>query len=47
MSRFPGSPKVMKAAIIGLDPANPPMNVNVFENNPETILPRRGRQDRI
>jgi hypothetical protein len=37
MSSFPGSPKVMKGAIIGLDPSNPLASVIIFQYNPETL----------
>jgi hypothetical protein len=37
MSSFPGSPKVMKGAIIGLDPMNPLASVIIFQYNPETM----------
>jgi hypothetical protein len=37
MSTFPGSPKVMKGAIIGLDPANPLARVIVFQYNPDSL----------
>ena len=37
MSSFPGSPKLFKGAIIGLDPFNPVASVIVFQYNPETL----------
>lgn len=37
MSSFPGSPKVMKGAIIGLDPSNPLASVIIFQYNPEAL----------
>jgi Contractile injection system tube protein len=37
MSGFPGSPKVMKGAIIGLDPFNPLASVIIFQYNPDTL----------
>jgi hypothetical protein len=37
MSSFPGSPKVQKGAIIGLDPFNPLASVIVFQYNPEKL----------
>src|SRR6266403_1049642 len=37
MSSFPGSPKVMKGAIIGLDPFNPLASVIIFQYNPNTL----------
>jgi hypothetical protein len=37
MSTFLGSPKVMKGAIIGLDPANPLASVIIFQYNPDAL----------
>ncbi len=37
MSSFPGSPRVMKGALIGLDPFNPLASVIVFQYNPESM----------
>jgi hypothetical protein len=37
MTTFPGSPKVQKGAIIGLDPFNPLASVVVFQYNPDTL----------
>lgn len=37
MSGFPGSPRLFKGAIIGLDPLNPLASVVVFQYNPETL----------
>lgn len=37
MSTFPGSPKVQKGAIIGLDPFNPLASVIIFQYNPDTL----------
>jgi len=37
MSTFPGSPRVMKGAIVGLDPINPLASVVVFQYNPDTL----------
>ena len=37
MSSFPGSPRLFKGAIIGLDPFNPLASVVVFQYNPETL----------
>jgi len=37
MSSFPGSPKVLKGAIIGLDPVNPLASVIIFQYNPDTL----------
>ena len=37
MSSFPGSPKLVKGAIVGLDPFNPLASLVVFQFNPETL----------
>lgn len=37
MTSFPGSPKVQKGAIVGLDPFNPLASVIVFQYNPDTL----------
>lgn len=37
MSSFPGSPKVMKGAIIGVDVFNPLASVIIFQYNPDTL----------
>jgi hypothetical protein len=37
MTSFPGSPKVAKGAIIGLDPFNPLASVVIFQYNPEQL----------
>ena len=37
MSSFPGSPRLLKGAIIGLDPANPLASIVVFQYNPDTM----------
>lgn len=37
MTTFPGSPRLQKGAIIGLDPVNPLASVVVFQYNPETL----------
>lgn len=37
MSSFPGSPRLQKGAIVGLDPFNPLASVIVFQYNPETL----------
>jgi hypothetical protein len=37
MSSFPGSPKLIKGAIVGLDPFNPLASVIVFQYNPERL----------
>jgi hypothetical protein len=40
MSTFPGSPKVLKGAIVGLDPFGPLASVIVFQYNPEALTRR-------
>ena len=37
MSSFPGSPRLLKGALIGLDPMNPLASVVVFQYNPDTM----------
>jgi hypothetical protein len=37
MSGFPGSPRLFKGAIIGLDPFNPVASVVIFQYNPDTM----------
>ena len=37
MSAFPGSPRLLKGAIVGLDPLNPLASVIVFQYNPDTL----------
>lgn len=37
MTTFPGSPKLQKGALVGLDPFNPVASVIVFQYNPETM----------
>jgi hypothetical protein len=37
MSGFSGSPRLLKGAIIGLDPANPLASLVVFQYNPDTV----------
>jgi hypothetical protein len=37
MSSFPGSPRLMKGAIIGIDPFNPLASVIIFQYNPDTL----------
>jgi hypothetical protein len=37
MSSFPGSPKVQKGAIVGIDPFNPVASVVVFQYNPDKL----------
>lgn len=40
MTAFPGSPRLIKGAIIGLDPVNPLASVVVFQYNPDTMTRR-------
>lgn len=40
MTSFPGSPRLFKGAIIGLDPVNPLASVIVFQYNPDTLTRR-------
>lgn len=37
MSSFPNSPRLLKGALVGLDPAKPLASVVVFQYNPETM----------
>jgi len=37
MTSFPGSPRVMKGAIVGLDPINPYASIVIFQYNPDTL----------
>ncbi len=38
MTTFPGSPRLLKGAIVGLDPFNPVASVIVFQYNPDTMM---------
>lgn len=40
MTAFPGSPRLIKGAIIGTDPINPLASVIVFQYNPDTMTRR-------
>jgi hypothetical protein len=40
MTTFPGSPRLVKGAIVGLDPAKPLASVIVFQYNPDTLTRR-------
>jgi hypothetical protein len=40
MTTFPGSPRLLKGAIVGLDPANPLASVIVFQYNPQQMTRR-------
>jgi len=44
MTTFPGSPRVLKGAIVGLDPLNPLASVIVFQYNPESLTRRLAAQ---
>ena len=37
MTAFPNSPKVLKGAIVGIDPFNPLASIAVFQYNPDTV----------
>jgi hypothetical protein len=37
MTTFPGSPRLQKGAIVGLDPANPLASIIIFQYNPDTL----------
>ncbi|HEY0558270.1 MAG TPA: hypothetical protein VGG20_28725 [Thermoanaerobaculia bacterium] len=37
MSTFPGSPRLIKGAVVGIDPFNPLASVILFQYNPETM----------
>lgn len=40
MTTFPGSPRLLKGAIVGMDPVNPLASVIVFQYNPDTMTRR-------
>jgi hypothetical protein len=40
MSTFPGSPRIFKCALVGMNPAIPIPNVILFQYNPETMTRR-------
>ena len=40
MTTFPNSPRLMKGALIGLDPVNPLASIIVFQYNPDTMTRR-------
>jgi hypothetical protein len=40
MSSFPGSPRLTKGALVGLDPVNPLASVIVFQYNPDSVSRR-------
>ncbi len=50
MSTFPNSPRLLKGALIGVDPFNPLASVVVFQYNPDTMTrrlePRTGERRR-
>ncbi len=37
MTTFPGSPKLLKGAIVGVDPLKPLASIIIFQYNPETL----------
>ncbi len=40
MTTFPGSPRLIKGALIGIDPLNPLASIVVFQYNPDTMTRR-------
>jgi len=38
MSSFPGTPRLVKAAIVGIDPFNPLASVIIFQYNPDKLV---------
>jgi hypothetical protein len=40
MTTFPGSPRLLKGALVGIDPSNPLASVVVFQYNPDTLTRR-------
>lgn len=40
MTTFPGSPKLLKGAIVGIDPFNPLASIIIFQYNPDTLTRR-------
>jgi hypothetical protein len=40
MSSFPGSPRLLKAALVGVDPDNPLASVIAFQYNPDSLTRR-------
>jgi hypothetical protein len=40
MTTFPGSPRLLKGALVGLDPLNPLASIVVFQYNPDTLTRR-------
>ena len=40
MTTFPGSPRLIKGAIVGIDPVNPVASVIAFQYNPDTMTRR-------
>lgn len=40
MTTFPGSPQLIKGALVGMDPMNPLASVVVFQYNPDTMTRR-------
>lgn len=40
MTTFPGSPRLLKGAIVGMDPNNPLASIIIFQYNPDTMTRR-------
>jgi hypothetical protein len=40
MTTFPGSPRLLKGALVGMDPMNPLASIIVFQYNPDTMTRR-------
>jgi hypothetical protein len=40
MTTYPGSPRMLKGALVGVDPTNPVASVILFQYNPETLTRR-------
>ncbi len=43
---FPGSPKLLKGAILGLDPMNPVASIIIFQYNPKNLNRNLHKLDR-
>lgn len=41
MTTFPGSPRPIKVALVGVDPRSPRAGTMVFQHNPDTIYTKR------
>jgi hypothetical protein len=44
MSTFSGSPRLLKGAIIGVDPLNPLASIVIFQYNPKKVTRRLAAQ---